>query len=92
MRGRLNGMAVAVGVVLIAGLCTASVAAALAPQNPPCPPVPQGKVTKECGQYVWVPPVYKTCEERVCVKPCSERCETIPAEYKTATRQVCVKP
>src|SRR5262245_49050444 len=102
MRGLLKGMAIVVGLVLTTGLCTDNAVATIAardyvaPQGngsePTCPPPPCTEQQKKCGAYIWCPPQYKSVEERVCVRPASERCETIPAEYKTVTRQVCCKP
>ena len=93
MRGSLKATAIVAGLVLM-GLCSGNGLA----QNPsdcpptPCPPIPEGKTDKECGMYVWIPPTYRTCTERVCVKPASETCEQIPAVYESRNRRVCVKP
>lgn len=61
-------------------------------QDTNCGPFPANAKAGEAWCCVWVPPVYKTETEQVCV--CPEQCEQewVPPTYETVTEQVICKP
>jgi hypothetical protein len=62
------------------------------PTEPPCPPV--GELPPEAGPgeawcRIWIPPVYGTETETVCVEPASSEKVWIPPTYGTRPKIVC---
>jgi len=53
--------------------------------------LPPGAKAGQCFTRVWMPPEYKTVQERKLVSEASERIEIIPAKYKPGKRRVLVQ-